>query len=1232
MLIVLSASMLALPVGCKKDRDRSSSTDGSASQTASASASRPAPVDEMLALKQIRYSDEEIIAAVLPEGQSFTASPADLKRLREAGFGEAILNRLSPLQAAAPAQMTNQQLARMAETGQQTMAMLEAVATRGGSFDTSAGAMLELKRQGVPQIVLLAVRRQSVTADQVTQLHRDGAGEAELLKLMEITGTAAPGVDIATAREMIDAGVPTAVIARLKQPAGPTVTTPVATGSMGGLMATPTEPTATPAPAPTDGDATIGANTPVNLPAAPRSGAGGLSADGQTYTHPLGVFTLPVPGHWRVMRESNNGTAEMAITPDRQADSIKTLPVAVQVVTFRLPADSPFIGQDARNMLDQLLPIFQQDNPQLKRVGGVEAATLSGLPAGRQKLRGRFKDKTGQYQAELYMAAGEDNQMVLVGVLAPADQFSRYQPTFRQVLDGLRVTGFRGPKRKATPYNAADLCEQYKTSVVSVCTEEGYGTGMIVSEDGYVVTNAHVILKDMNKQIPSEKIWVDWDSDLNLPRLEAKLVAWRFEGQKHGRDSHRSLTLHGEDTALLKIPAVRKFKPVKITPLSMVRLGDPVVTMGFPTRSSFSTLSRVITNGVVSRFNKDASGVVRSIYIDAATTHGSSGGPCFSLATGGVIGQSTFGVDPELAQMWGFRHKNLENYFGVIQSDYLLNSYPVATGFCQSDQPDAFDYFSAAAYCLERKNYRTAKRLAREAVEMDRRDPDNHWILGRAQLYGANDKKDIDQAALSFQEALRLDAKHSASMRSLVELNLIRGDNAKAIKYADGIVEAFPEQFFAHITRAEFHLQMGAWEEALADLEKAKSLCSTMPTPYILAGKAQYGLEKYDLGKADFEKALQQHPQSLQARLGLAQYDVYTDDLPAAILKYLRLDRDFSDSPVVALELGFCYKQQQQWDKAANAYLKAIRRMKQNKLFAPPVVYYDAGQYLFNAARQREALNLYAEALLEYPEGEYAAMMFAWSGAIFHKEGISDALALGNLKLANNLKQTQQVTDLLNKVKDAKFSLKDLDTIKALGYPPRMARVVIANVPLGFKLNKDLVAKIVQLLSPEIAEGVIISHKRFKPKKPEQPTGAEVTQGPDAGPQGPGAGPQGPGGGPQGPGAGPQGPGGGGQQPPQQKQRPQGMVGVWECEKQMPNGMTMIFRLQLRQDGQFMQVGYANGQVQQQLAGEWWIEGNNIVYQVQGMQPEAYAFGCDGQTLQVDYGEGAGVAVYQRIQ
>jgi len=144
----------------------------------------------------------------------------------------------------------------------------------------------------------------------------------------------------------------------------------------------------------------------------------------------------------------------------------------------------------------------------------------------------------------------------------------------------------------------------------------GQGSGFFISEDGYIVTNNHVVRGGSEYTI----IMTDGEE------YQAKLV---------GADSRT-------DVAVLKVDGDHKFTYVDFADDSKVRIGDWVVAIGNP-----MGLGGTVTAGVVSARGRDmgASSYNDFIQIDAAINPGNSGGPSFNL-NGQVVGINTMILSP----------------------------------------------------------------------------------------------------------------------------------------------------------------------------------------------------------------------------------------------------------------------------------------------------------------------------------------------------------------------------------------------------------------------------------------------------------------------------------------------------------------------------------------------------------------------------------------------------------
>ncbi len=191
-----------------------------------------------------------------------------------------------------------------------------------------------------------------------------------------------------------------------------------------------------------------------------------------------------------------------------------------------------------------------------------------------------------------------------------------------QQTPGLPSQGATGalPQGGMTP---AMLYAQCVSSVVAISSQAtvasggmttvGTGSGFILSEDGYVVSNHHVV-------DGAEKLLVTLSDGT---QYEAKLI---------GSDNIN-------DVALLKINADGKLPAVQIGSSSALQIGDQVVAIGNPLGDLTATATVGYISGKDRPVNTDGT-VIDMLQTDAAINSGNSGGPLFNMY-GQVVGITT---------------------------------------------------------------------------------------------------------------------------------------------------------------------------------------------------------------------------------------------------------------------------------------------------------------------------------------------------------------------------------------------------------------------------------------------------------------------------------------------------------------------------------------------------------------------------------------------------------------
>jgi serine protease Do len=145
--------------------------------------------------------------------------------------------------------------------------------------------------------------------------------------------------------------------------------------------------------------------------------------------------------------------------------------------------------------------------------------------------------------------------------------------------------------------------------------ESSVGTGFIIHESGYVLTNAHGVEKTVAQFV----VFADGKAS------PAELVA----------------LLHDQDLALLRVLGSRPLKPVRLARSGDLMIGETIVVIANP-----HSLRYTCTSGVLSQIGRathlaDVPGVTLQdmIQSDAGINPGSSGGPWFNVA-GEVMGMT----------------------------------------------------------------------------------------------------------------------------------------------------------------------------------------------------------------------------------------------------------------------------------------------------------------------------------------------------------------------------------------------------------------------------------------------------------------------------------------------------------------------------------------------------------------------------------------------------------------
>ena len=173
-----------------------------------------------------------------------------------------------------------------------------------------------------------------------------------------------------------------------------------------------------------------------------------------------------------------------------------------------------------------------------------------------------------------------------------------------------------------------DMYEKVNPSTVLVVADKGeqasIGTGVIMTEDGYIITNAHVISG-------GKDCWIALDTGYTY---DAKLVGYSKE----------------RDLAVLKAVDAADLPAASFGDSDLCRVGDTVYAIGNPLGVE---LRGTLTDGIISAINRDVQvdgRVMTLLQTTAALNNGNSGGPLIN-EYGQVVGINTLKMSGNGSEM-----------------------------------------------------------------------------------------------------------------------------------------------------------------------------------------------------------------------------------------------------------------------------------------------------------------------------------------------------------------------------------------------------------------------------------------------------------------------------------------------------------------------------------------------------------------------------------------------------
>ena len=239
------------------------------------------------------------------------------------------------------------------------------------------------------------------------------------------------------------------------------------------------------------------------------------------------------------------------------------------------------------------------------------------------------KDLTSQFTEQL-SEYEEANQMNINELSIAITQQQQQQESFKRDIKLLKVS----------QEDVSAIVEDAVKGVVAVMTESSVGSGFIVTSEGFVVTNYHVIQNG---------------DEIRVLTYDKKAIQAVIIGVDR---------LH--DLALLKMEG--SFDYLEFADSDQLQVGRRVIAIGNPLGLSFT-----VTEGIISALDREGpNGIEEYIQTDVSLNPGNSGGPLLDME-GKVVGINNFKIGGAESLGFALESNSVKNSINAIMGSEIIN-------------------------------------------------------------------------------------------------------------------------------------------------------------------------------------------------------------------------------------------------------------------------------------------------------------------------------------------------------------------------------------------------------------------------------------------------------------------------------------------------------------------------------------------------------------------------------
>jgi len=403
------------------------------------------------------------------------------------------------------------------------------------------------------------------------------------------------------------------------------------------------------------------------------------------------------------------------------------------------------------------------------------------------------------------------------------------------------------PQQPRSQLTVAELVKRSHWAVVQIVVSDqsaheiALGSGFIVSADGKVVTNYHVVQGGRSAVV--------------------KLA----NGSSFSVDGVLAVDVD-KDLALLKVGGTA-LPFLNLESTHTLQVGDHVVAIGSPLG-----LDGTVSDGIVSALREEARGK-NWIQTTAPVSHGNSGGPLLDMS-GSVVGVITWGVDVKEGQNLNFAIPAAE-VKSLVSSAHDLASFETLKSSHDDSPKDA----SSSQQNVEHRNAQTLVDEGLKKIE----------------------SKQFEQAVHTFNEAIRIDPENADAWHGLGVAHTFLGQPEESVGDFKQAVKFGPSFEGFWVSLGLGYLALNRYGDALPALQEAVGINPSDAVAWFYLGKTYDGLHNHDQSLRCYQQATSLNPDNAEAWYELGE----TSGSVAAFNKAVQLKPGYAKAwAAIALAAG----------------------------------------------------------------------------------------------------------------------------------------------------------------------------------------------------------------------------------------------------------------------------------------------------------------------------------------